>query len=830
MIKKRVAISFSLALMLGAGHLVAPAPSFSDELSSPASTGSTAASMSAQYTDPTALGESLTGTVTVPAAEDGGELEFYLDNVRLDDVFADVTAGDSPTTHDFTVNVSSLGKHTLTIRFTDSEGYNTLPDLTHDFTLTAPATIGTGSLNGASFTNTVALTNDSLADANASRDGSLEKPYLITNGSALTFTANADLKAARYPYIGILPAGAFTAVEDGSGYRATSSTTGIALNWAGSQVRYSNLYICDRGDSNNCSGSGWGGWNVVDWSSVGLALTPAFRTLMRYSSSWLGGASANYDLTSDGTISMNLDVAVADDAQLAPGIYPTYMAIGSKQDSNYPDSSDATLFNILPNGYVEVQAPEATLPARNEKPSESETPEENTPEENQPETGTPEEQPETGTPEDSKPEDQQGGGDDTQTPDENQPETGSPEEGKPAEPQYDIPTAPIRSRKYTLGNKCFSNGAPGGQDDSQTTTMYFATSYPSFAVTGTTFDVKVTPEAMTFPAKNSSGIATFQQAGRFKVDFEIPDPELVDFLGAEFDMSTAKNFNGTPSIIRVNREGIPDANGELLRLSGDNLVTSNGPADKVGTSIVGLSVPIDGKNTTFVIPTFTLKFKAKDTLPGGAQRATVSTSIRKKDAESLQENNDKNFLTFALRAYAIMTVNLRMNCQPNERATADLFSVNLRTPDTFPLITSGAGNDSGNQGGNQSDNSDNGNSGTNSGSNTGNDGNNSGSNGGSTNNGGSGTYDPDLDPDYQGPADNGGSVNNDNGSGTDDSQQNFTKMQLLIMFFGGLDKFIYWMMGISAGLGILLGWALNEANRAAGTFINDMMLRFGPRP
>ncbi|MDO4909579.1 MAG: Ig-like domain-containing protein [Corynebacterium sp.] len=576
-------------------------------------------------------GAANTLNVIVPAGYTG-TLESYLDGVPVGQA-VDVN-GQNAATYPVSFTIPSYGPHTLTIRFTDDMGYNPLADYSTTINTAAPTKLGSGTDYE---TYQTSLRIKKFNGGAVSGSGTYADPYIVGRGDNIdystTITVGAHGKDTGLKFIGeqgfMLP----------EGFLVDRNSVGFTVN--GSAVGNRICTIGGTFDSTACGGPGIpgavGGYVKPDWKwainpvpSNYLGIQTTQRTFMRK-------VGAQITISESATLN----------TELAPGIYPTYVAM-SKYDRNA-----ITSIQPMEGGYIAIPAKE--LPARVV--------------DNGADSGFP------GV---------SGGSDDgtgvtggsTGGGTTNPGTGGATGSGASTSPSgtsgdevtyeertvYNIPDASsIRqvTRTSAIDAKCQSNGAPLGRDTAQDSRVTLKTVYPAYAVADTDFKVNIYPQTQVMDGKTDG--ADFMQAFRMKVDFNLPDPSLATLTNVEVH-NDGTGYSGTPSITRVDEEGNPSDTGTILRVSDSNLTIGNGP--NAGMSHTGLSVNIGGKQSPYQLPSFTLTFHAAKELPNNALKATFGTTIRN-DAAAMEYNNDKNFVTFGMAINtAIGDRDLVIRCQP----------------------------------------------------------------------------------------------------------------------------------------------------------------------
>lgn len=196
---------------------------------------------------------------------------------------------------------------------------------------------------------------------------------------------------------------------------------------------------------------------------------------------------------------------------------------------------------------------------------------------------------------------------------------------------------------------------------------------PDTVTPGEEFDVEIAPAAITYPNKQS--VASVKSMSRVKLDLALP--ENATLIRAEVLPGTSSGLSGQmPGVIVVNEQGNPDANGSILRLSGNNETTGNGPSGSTGSRGGIVAIAGSGSNTTFQLPTIKARLKA-----GGV--GDVQMKLRTAGVAG-QWNKAENFQTFLAEVDALGTKWAATHCTPRDSAT------NNATSNSAPLNT-GAG-------------------------------------------------------------------------------------------------------------------------------------------
>lgn len=186
---------------------------------------------------------------------------------------------------------------------------------------------------------------------------------------------------------------------------------------------------------------------------------------------------------------------------------------------------------------------------------------------------------------------------------------------------------------------------------------------PETVAPGEEFVVTISPPPISVPNDLGSG-ASLSNISRLKIDVAMP--ENAQFVGAEVVAGTSSGITGVaPNVLVVNESGNPDANGTIIRLSGNNETIGNGPKSSK-SSEGGIKANASGSTTTFQLP------QVKATLKAGAA-GEISMKLRTA-GNAGQFGNDANFLTFLPRASApiVGTVWAPTQCSPRDTASGPL--------------------------------------------------------------------------------------------------------------------------------------------------------------
>ncbi|MGW4479837.1 Ig-like domain-containing protein [Rhodococcus triatomae] len=215
----------------------------------------------------------------------------------------------------------------------------------------------------------------------------------------------------------------------------------------------------------------------------------------------------------------------------------------------------------------------------------------------------------------------------------------------------------------TFNNTCLATPSAVAGPQSQTQEASIVIDAPASVNAGEEYEVVVTAPPLSVPNSNSG--SSLQSVSRLKVDMEVP--QNAEILGTEIVPGTSSGLSGVaPNLLRVNENGAPDANGGILRLSGNNQVIGNSPTSSKSSRGGIVALAQSGTNTTFQLPQVKVRLKAG---PSG----NVDIKLRSA-GDAGAYGNDKNYLTFLPEASLIITAWAPTQCSPRDTATAPLNS------------------------------------------------------------------------------------------------------------------------------------------------------------
>ncbi len=215
----------------------------------------------------------------------------------------------------------------------------------------------------------------------------------------------------------------------------------------------------------------------------------------------------------------------------------------------------------------------------------------------------------------------------------------------------------------TFNNTCLATPSAVAGPQSQTQEASIVVDAPASVNAGEEYDVVVTAPPISVPNSNSG--SSLQSVSRVKVDMEVP--QNAQILSTEIIPGTSSGLSGVaPNLLRVNENGAVDANGPILRLSGNNQVIGNSPTSSKNSRGGIVALAQSGANTTFQLPQVKVRLKAG---PSG----TVDVKLRSAGDAGLY-GNDKNYLTFLPEASLIITAWAPTQCSPRDTSTAPLNS------------------------------------------------------------------------------------------------------------------------------------------------------------
>ncbi|MFC9519125.1 Ig-like domain-containing protein [Nocardiaceae bacterium NPDC056970] len=215
---------------------------------------------------------------------------------------------------------------------------------------------------------------------------------------------------------------------------------------------------------------------------------------------------------------------------------------------------------------------------------------------------------------------------------------------------------------------------------------------PDTVAPGETFTFRMQTNAQSFPDSDSGASTT--NLSRLKNDFEIP--ANATFVSAVIVPNSAVNLSGVaPSVIRVNDNGTVDANGTILRISGNNEVIGNGASNSTNSE-GGILAPklkknIDGSNNGSGDSWFRLP--AIDVTMVAGESGVIQPKIRTSGAAG-NFNNDKNFSTQLAKASFLGVQWAPTRCSPRNSEGAGLnagagplATVRIAVPDAATTTT-----------------------------------------------------------------------------------------------------------------------------------------------
>jgi hypothetical protein len=215
----------------------------------------------------------------------------------------------------------------------------------------------------------------------------------------------------------------------------------------------------------------------------------------------------------------------------------------------------------------------------------------------------------------------------------------------------------------TFNNTCLATPSAVAGPQSQTQEASIVVDAPASVNAGEEYDVVVTAPPISVPNSNSG--SSLQSVSRVKVDMEVP--QNAQILSTEIIPGTSSGLSGVaPNLLRVNENGAVDANGPILRLSGNNQVIGNSPTSSKNSRGGIVALAQSGANTTFQLPQVKVRLKAG---PSG----TVDVKLRSAGDAGLY-GNDKNYLTFLPEASLIITAWAPTQCSPRDTSTAPVNS------------------------------------------------------------------------------------------------------------------------------------------------------------
>jgi len=227
-------------------------------------------------------------------------------------------------------------------------------------------------------------------------------------------------------------------------------------------------------------------------------------------------------------------------------------------------------------------------------------------------------------------------------------------------PATAAPVAETTSTTFQVTCRAVPSAFSGPSSDGKPATV--RVSAPSVVAPGQVFDIDVDPGSVQIP--NDVSGASVKKISRLKIDLPIP-------TNAEFVSATVTDpgnvVAGKPaSVIRVNEDGTPAADGPILRLSGANEAIGNSPSSSSGAH-GGLAINAQsGAETNIVFPKIRITVKAG---PSGA----VETNVRTSGAAGTF-GGPESFLTFLPQVshWLAGTIWAPTSCSPRDGETGPL--------------------------------------------------------------------------------------------------------------------------------------------------------------
>lgn len=182
-------------------------------------------------------------------------------------------------------------------------------------------------------------------------------------------------------------------------------------------------------------------------------------------------------------------------------------------------------------------------------------------------------------------------------------------------------------------NGCVAASAIGDQFEYPATG--FTVDAPATAHPGEQIVIRYTVDAGSYPDKGGGGLATTTNISRQKIDMQLPSGTA--YVSGSIVPNSAINISGTtPNVLLVgatggtNNTGVPDPNGTVIRMSGNNQIITS--AATSGQSDSGILIPKTKKNldgstnsngdTWFKLPAFEATLTVTAT-PGSTIEPTV---------------------------------------------------------------------------------------------------------------------------------------------------------------------------------------------------------------
>ncbi|MGW0043222.1 beta strand repeat-containing protein [Rhodococcus sp. NPDC003348] len=191
---------------------------------------------------------------------------------------------------------------------------------------------------------------------------------------------------------------------------------------------------------------------------------------------------------------------------------------------------------------------------------------------------------------------------------------------------------------------------------------------PATVAPGETFTYRIQPNASSYPDKDSG--ATTTNVSRIKYDYAIPSNAT--YVSASVVPGTAVNLdNVAPNVLRVNDSGAVDANGGIVRLSGNNEVVGNGTSNSTNSE-GGIRAPKLKKNldgTTNSAGDSWFRLPAVDVTMVAGASGVIEPKLRTAGSAA-SYGNDQNFSTSLAKASLLGTQWAPTRCIPSDNKSA----------------------------------------------------------------------------------------------------------------------------------------------------------------
>ncbi|WP_245673005.1 Ig-like domain-containing protein, partial [Aldersonia kunmingensis] len=193
---------------------------------------------------------------------------------------------------------------------------------------------------------------------------------------------------------------------------------------------------------------------------------------------------------------------------------------------------------------------------------------------------------------------------------------------------------------------------------------------PAQVNAGQTFTYRVQNLASAYPDKDSG--ATTTNITRLKADYAIPANST--FVSAAVVPGTSFNLSGVaPNVLRVNTAGAADANGTIIRLSGNNAVIANGAQNSTNSEggIVAPKTKLNLNGTPNTAGDSWFQLPAVDITVVAGAPGVIQPKVRTAGNAALYNNNE-NWYTLLAKASLLGTQWAPTRCVPSDTKNGPL--------------------------------------------------------------------------------------------------------------------------------------------------------------